>query len=233
MKTKTAERIKSLLSFDPIATAEKFAPSSGYPSADALSVSLAHVSGEHKKAVLKQCQDAYLYCPMEEFLSVVKSIGFKIVLKLPVPNSDNHLYVLWRKDGIMIRADSYDAFDGHVVNSAYMCFNFVGKERPLECSGAMVKHKGKTVFIGHTDVRDAVKFRIAEMEKDGKFLSKWIEQPFMWLLHYQDTKVQFYDSGKINRERIKLLPRNVRRAIDPRSFWEMLRDAVRTIFHKA
>jgi hypothetical protein len=80
---------------------------------------------------------------------------------------------------------------------------------------------------------EAVKFRIAEMEKDGKFLSKWIEQPFMWLLHYQDTKVQFYDSGKINRERIKLLPRQVRRAIDPRSFWEMLRDAVRTIFHKA
>jgi hypothetical protein len=44
-------------------------------------------------------------------------------------------------------------------------------------------------------------------------MKKWIRQPFLWLLHYGDTKVAGYDFDEINQQRIAMFPTEVQEAI--------------------
>jgi len=71
-------------------------------------------------------------------------------------------------------------------------------------------------MIGGGDCREALKYNIEQLELNGSFVKPWVERPFLWLLHYMDTKVEGYRYEKINAERIAMLPEEVRvAAISP------------------
>lgn len=96
--------------------------------------------------------------------------------------------------------------------------NSTSEERSVrykEIQDALDKLGHRTVWSGNHDCREAVKLKITNMINKGVFLPKWKEQPFLWLLHYMDTKTKGYDYKKINEERIAMLPQYVRDAITP------------------
>jgi hypothetical protein len=69
------------------------------------------------------------------------------------------------------------------------------------------------IWAGDHDCREALRFKIEGMKNNGTFLKTWKEQPFLWLLHHQDTEDKNYDYKKINQERIALLPVEVQECI--------------------
>ena len=79
--------------------------------------------------------------------------------------------------------------------------------------------------IGSFDGREGAFTQLAHMEQNGQFITPWLEQPFLWLLTYMDTKDKetgnslpsygsgTYDHKAINAERLALLPAEVRKAV--------------------
>ena len=51
------------------------------------------------------------------------------------------------------------------------------------------------------------------MIENGVFLKEWKKQPFLWLLHHGDTKVEGYNYEEINQKRLNLLPDYVKKCI--------------------
>jgi hypothetical protein len=78
------------------------------------------------------------------------------------------------------------------------------------------KFKREAVWSGYFDGREAVRYHLGLMETNGDFLPTWEFKPFIWFLHYADTKVPGYDYEQINKERIAMLPEHVRNAITPK-----------------
>lgn len=80
---------------------------------------------------------------------------------------------------------------------------------------ALSKVSYRMVWVGDHDCREAVKTNILGLIDNGVFLPKWKKRPFLWLLHYMDTKTEGYDYEAITNERIAMLPEDVRKAITP------------------
>jgi len=71
-----------------------------------------------------------------------------------------------------------------------------------------------TIWSGHHDCREAIKFNINQLLENGKFVNKWQEPPFLWLLNYMDTKVDGYDYKEITKERLNKLPKYITKLIN-------------------
>lgn len=83
-----------------------------------------------------------------------------------------------------------------------------------EINAALDKVPYRLVWVGDHDCREALKMNVTNLIHNGVFLAKWKKSPFLWLLHYMDTKTEGYDYEKINAERIAMLPEYVRNAIN-------------------
>ena len=77
-----------------------------------------------------------------------------------------------------------------------------GEEDPENC-----------VWVGNRDVRQGLRWFLSQAEKQGQFLKKWKEAPFLWLLNYQEPKQEGYDCEAINSRKICSLPRDVQEAM--------------------
>jgi len=75
----------------------------------------------------------------------------------------------------------------------------------------------RRVWSGDHDAREALVFNISQLEKNGEFLNKWVEAPFLWLLHHGDTKLSEYDFEEINKERLTRFPDEVYECITGRT----------------
>lgn len=76
--------------------------------------------------------------------------------------------------------------------------------------------KGRTVNTSGVETLmrgGGFKHRLDNYRDTGIFMKKWIKQPFLWLLHYGDTKVAGYDFDEINQQRIAMFPTEVQEAI--------------------
>jgi len=171
-----------------------------------------------REAAMLLTGDTAFSSPVDYYLAVAESIGFKTALEFPfsvksdwdpAPRNET-LYVMWR-EGILLVFDTY----GKNVNGGHFYYNWVGdraKNIGVTSSGGYAKD-GVT-WVGSHDCREGLKFHIRQLEKAGRFLPKWIERPFLWLLHHGDTaNGKPYDYEKINSERIAMLPSEVREAI--------------------
>lgn len=71
----------------------------------------------------------------------------------------------------------------------------------------------KTIWVGDHDCREAIKNNINLMAQNGTFLKKWKKQPFLYLLHHRDTKIENYSYKEINQKRLNRLPDYVKECI--------------------
>ena len=171
--------------------------------------------------LLKLNDDTTLMNTLEDYLRIIKDEGFEIVSKIDFINDyESHdkesLFIAWHKDGILLVFDTYRGKD---INGGHFYYNW--KPNPDEkewfyytSSGCF--NKDLKTYIGSHDAREALRFHINQLREHGTFLSQWIERPFIWLLHFMDTRGDKYDYPAINEARISVLPDHVKKAITPK-----------------
>lgn len=172
----------------------------------------------------------------QDYLRIVESIGFKSILIEPFINEDGieeRLHIMWNENhSILLVFDTYtwgddgswakagESVPPPSINGGHFYYNWIpNADCKTHCtsSGGYVDDH---VWSGDHDCREAIKFNIGRLLENGRFVKEWKEAPFLWLLHYMDTKKEGYDYKKINKERLSKLPEQVLKAmnIDPVSY---------------
>jgi hypothetical protein len=209
------DNLDELLGFDPLQEAEIMTGRS-YKHDEAtssLGLLLAIDVNSKKKELLKTNKDSYYGMEFAEFVVLMDSMGFKSVASGSIPNTEDEWFIDW-KGGILV---VYDSFRGS-LNGAKAFFNYLpasdNSYRGGFSGGTAVEGPGgKNVWCGNFDAREGFKHRLDNYRDTGIFMKKWIRQPFLWLLHYGDTKVAGYDFNEINQQRIAMFPAEVQEAI--------------------
>lgn len=215
-------KMDRLLKRDVVADAEKIVGKSWKESELVGFLSLAMV-GEHskeKKDALLANQDSWFGMPLADYLDVIHQEGFRQVLALPFvgePRDKDDLlpqetfFMLFHSDGILL---AFDTYHGN-LNGGHFYYNWkpnnINTTHDFTSSGGFTKDLA--AWIGDHDCREAIRYHIKQLRENGQFLNPWIKQPFLWLLHYMDTKDENYDYKAIVAERIAMLPANVRAVI--------------------
>ena len=221
MKSTDPLNIKELLSHDSLHEAEKLAGKSYKEDLDVarLGMVLGMQKNEETKAMMYLTKDTHFSQTLAEFKEVLVDMGFKEVYVCDIPEGSyskgDKFYIYWNPEGLLICFDSYNGNTS--VNGGSCYFNYAGdRDAMFQCSNGFAGEvDGVNVYSGHKDVREGLRFTLNQMKENGKILDKWIERPFLWLLHYMDTKVEGYDYKKISEERIAQLPKEVQEAITP------------------
>jgi len=76
-----------------------------------------------------------------------------------------------------------------------------------------VDQENPGVWCGDHDAREALRHKIQGLQSAGDLLPQWRHRPWLWLLHYQDTKDTNYDHAAITQSRIKMCPEWVQNMI--------------------
>lgn len=152
----------------------------------------------------------------ESYLSVLANLGFEEILSGAIPGTEDRWIIHWR-DGVLIFSESYR--NGEILNGGNAYFNYQPNNTEssyfVGFSGCSVLNSGTEVWVGDIDVRN-LRQCLSLMESNGQLLSVWVEQPFLWLLTYQDTKTPGYSYKDINNQKISQLPAKVQKAIQGR-----------------
>lgn len=230
------ERLKRILDFDPLVAASE-ATGVSYKESEAvafLGMAYAMENNALKNKALKNRRDSTYDTEAAEYIEIITELGFELVLKVPFTNDDGvelNLQFFARQDGLILVFDEFQwDIEGHVpvVNGANLYYNWkpnnIQTRWEVTSSGGFVGPNGESlvqnpnitedqyVWSGNHDAREAIRYKIQQLEKAGTFLSRWAQPPFLWFLHYMDTKGE-YDYKVINVERIAMLPEWVQEII--------------------
>jgi hypothetical protein len=215
------EQIKKVIRRDVVGDMEKLTGSSIHDNPLAfLAESMIHNCV--KDNLLYSLDDTVYSDNVQHYKQVIESLGFGALLRLPFvgnsvyKNIKEYFYIYWHKQyGILL---AFDTFGTDKVNSAQFWFNWKPFLVLQDYYDALYHASGgwrqENIFAGYIDAREAVRYNLNNLCANGTFVTPWVEQPFMWLLHYMDTKDSDYDYDKINAERIGMLPVTVQRAIE-------------------
>lgn len=234
------ENIKNLMGIEPLAAAEQITGQS-YKDSEATSFIGLAIQIEKSKslrAALEVSGDTYHGMLLEDYLSIAKSEGFDIVAEIPFCIKEDYsgnmkpedkweherMFFLWHADGLLMIMDTYD---GNRPNRVDCHFNLlVDKEssrsavheyigtRNYVDGGAAFGQDAEIIVGDLSDPLQALRLKLREVRKYGRFLNPWVGGPFLWLLHHGDTRGnKKYDMDKINTERIAMMPEHIQKAI--------------------
>lgn len=205
--------IGDLLRFDPLAEAERITGNEYKDDAETTHVgmALAMLNGEAKDRALTETDDTRWSLDFAGTVALWKRLGFAVVYERPFKGSDETFLVLWHPDGILGTIESYH---GDRVNTQKVYYNVrpVGTEY-LPWGVISSGRYTDGVWVGDHDAREGLRFNLDQLRAHGDFLPVWVERPFLWLLTYEDSKVDGYDYKAINADIIEQFPENVRSAI--------------------
>lgn len=175
-----------------------------------------------KKALLTDRDDTIDGDLVERFTRIIEANGFEKVFELPFTCStgdrDEAFFIYAHRDGLLLKFDTYD---GARINSGNVYYNWEPdpetKDRfEFTSSGSFVIHEpDRKVWAGDHDAREALIFKIDQLRANGKFVTPWVEAPFLWLLHHEDSKQPDYDHHAINAARLAAAPQWVRDFVGP------------------
>jgi len=213
--------------FDPVATAETEMGSreAGLP----LALNLMGEFTAMKRELLTAMEDIHFSSKFSEALDVLKKLGFEIIYTGYMsdynPNDERdtpHLdtfHVLWNPMGLLATAESYS---GNHVNTIKVMGNWVGERKDLgwgiSNGGVWINHEARydthpDAWVFDFDGQEGVKHNLEHLLEKGKFLTEWLECPFLWFLTYMDTKVKNYDRKAINERVFNTFPKHVQEAM--------------------
>lgn len=207
--------LNQLLKHDPFAEAERITGKrwsedpTDATSFLGLAISMQH--GARTDAALTSMDDTTFSNQLDNYLRIVKSEGFEEVLRIPFAGSGvNETFFIFyhRIDGILLQ---FDTFNAKSVNGGTFYYTIKPHDktyffREVVSTGGYIDDE--TVQGSH-DCREAFRHKLAQLREHGTFVVKWPNQPFLWLLHYMDTKDDGYDYKAINAARIAMLPQDV------------------------
>lgn len=223
MSLPPSDLIGDSLSYDPLAEAERITGSSykDDESTAFLGMMLAMEHSRSKSEIMRATNDTCHNNTLGENIAVIEGMGFQLLQSAPFTSvcgertSEEKWFIYW-KEGILV---FFDTFHGS-LNSGHAYFNLSQFPTPdnrqsLQGFSGGYAHTpdGNIVSFGSIDIREGFHYRLNSYKERGTFLTEWVEQPFLWLLHHMDTKEPNYDRDSINRERISLLPVDVQKAI--------------------
>lgn len=160
--------------------------------------------------------DTHFQTTLSEYLRIAKEEGFEIILEVPFvgDHTEEKLFVLFnRKDGILL---CFDTYGGNKINGGHFYYNWTSNGNWREAyrfiSSGILRD---LIWSGSHDCRENLRAHLAGLRNHGKFITPWKEQPFLWLLHYVDTKAEGYNYKALNESRINQFPIEVKNAIRP------------------
>jgi hypothetical protein len=196
--------------------------------------------GKYKQELLEQGDDSYLNMKFADHKRIMLDLGFEVILEDHFESNwtditEPEVYqILWR-DGILVTMESFGG-ESASRNSAKMYYNFkadnanIGSQ--LMSSSRMLQVNSRNevrgynewvegdpvIVVGDHDIREGTRHTLRKIWDNAEFLSKWVEQPHLWLVHYGETKTfgsnyRHYD--EITEGRVARLPEHVREAITP------------------
>lgn len=198
----TPEKIKEMLSFDPLLAAEKIAGKSYKDNDDVgllgLGISIKH--SEIKNAMLDSLGDSKYGSDLVEYQDILAELGFELAASFPFqgsswggepPHKETQYIYGHREYGIILAFDSYA---GKRVNggSFHYCWKpnseGEGARYGITSSGGFesesrIKWRHEPEFIdkspddlywcGFHDCQEAIKFHIQQLLANGTFYPKW------------------------------------------------------------
>lgn len=205
-----------VMKIDPLATAEDI---SGQRVEDgglgfAFGLAMVHSKSEKMRELLTARNDIWDGMPLLDYLRTIEQNGYERLFEIPFEADGRRetLFFYAHRDGLLLKFDTYA---GDRVNSGnvYYCWEPSGEtDFWITSSGGMIGTDHK-IWVGNHDCREALIFNMDRLRAHGRFVTRWPKRPFLWLLHYQDAKVEGYDYEAINTERIAMMPDWVREMI--------------------
>jgi hypothetical protein len=128
--------------------------------------------------------------------------------------------IWWHPAGLLLTSESFEMNHRFVVNKIQVYYNWV----PTSLDGAYQYTSsgeyeemadGTMVWAGYYDGREGLLTHLKQLREHGHFLANWFHQPFLWLLNYEEPKVEGYDYKAINMLKYVVLPARVQQAIGP------------------
>lgn len=222
-------KLKEALEFDALDTAEKITGNSYKidKSTESLGFGLMLANNQRKEVLLKEQGDSGFSNTVVDYVRIIESIGFVELLKLPFVNTDGieeNFYIFWNYEhSVMIKFDTHTWGDDGSwgekgvpppnVNGGSMLYNWKPNEDINYYDYTSSGGFNGDIYVGSHDCREAIKFKFNNLLNNGTFINDWVDQPWLWLLHYMDTKDKGYDHNAINEERISKLPITIQKII--------------------
>ena len=223
------DRIKKALAFDPLNEAEKQTGKSYKTDNDTtmLGFELMQRNTQEINSLLKRCDDTIFSHSVDDYLRIVSDIGFETLVHFyfESENEKSNQYFLFfhRELAILMVTDTYTILEDETINRSDMYFNWRPNSDNRDGTSSGHFHgfsydKKESIWIGHNDSRLALRTQIEELKEHGTFVTPWIEQPFLYLVHHGDknSKIPAVDGcNPITKARIECLPEDVIAVISP------------------
>lgn len=218
-----ANLIEYALNYDPLSEAERITGSSykDDESTAFLGMALSFENSRLKNEILKVTKDTCSSNTVDQDIAVIEDMGFQLLQSAPFTSvsggvtSEEKWFIYW-KEGILVFFDTFHGGTngGHAYFNLLMHPNEDDRYSLQGFSGGYTRAEdGSIVAVGSIDIREGFRYKIQSMSERGSFITKWVDQPFLWLLHHMEPKVHNYNYQLINGERIALLPAEVQNAI--------------------
>lgn len=217
--------LDDLLHFDSLAEAEKLTGQS-YKDSDGTTWLglLMHVeNNERKEKALRARDDTFYNILWPDFVAVIEDEGFAVGhTELFEGSYGTEEFILAYSERGLITADSF-TWSGRQrkLNSAKLYFNLEVTDPEFHpyASGKYNRDAydaGRRVWVGDVDIREGFRHTLRTFGEHGAFVSPWLEDPHLWLLHYGDTNSEAWKSANwqahsamaydLTTKRLSLLP---------------------------
>ena len=214
-----SDELDRLLKFDPLDTAERML---GRDNPNSLNLGLAlHINHtQRKREALEALGDTTFSNKVDRYQEILALMGFELALELPFvakgygngdPDREERYFIYAHRDGLLL---CFDTYCGNMVNGATVYYNWIPHSTTnrwgYTSSGRFegyVDRENPGVWCGDHDAREALRHKIQGLRSAGSLLPKWRNRPWLWLLHYQDTKEPGYDHKAITESRIRMCPK--------------------------
>lgn len=234
------EIIEKALRFDPLAEAEKITGVSYKEdeATTALGFGFAMAHSKAKQQILSDAGDTHNGVTWADFKSLLALEGFEIVRTETFPYRDHdgttdmpEQIIAWHPQGVLVVADEWMGYGDRqpTINSANMYYAWKPSSRDnhwdFTSSGGFETMDDRKpwgdevpfedlIWAGYHDIREGFRYKLRRLRDNGAFVTPWPKRSWLWLLHYNDTKVKDYDYQKINARKILDLPKHVQQALN-------------------
>lgn len=210
--------IRGLLKYDFLSEAEIITGQSYKEDENTTAVGwlLMSENRDTKNKLLDLNDDTKLTNNLDNYLRITKDEGFDVVLKEDFYGNGcpESLFVLWNDENAILLV--FDTYEGCYVNGGGFSYNWKPKSiLSEECQNVMTGGclNSDGIWIGKKDCREALRLHLSDLRENGIFVKPWVKSPFLWLLHYMDTKNKDYNYKEITAQRIAKFPEYVRKSI--------------------
>jgi len=231
------KKIKALLDFDGLAEAERVTGQS-YKENDGVSflgMIFAMEKGQKMEQAMKATNDAYYHIDFSEYLSILYDIGFESLIPLQphadplrAKDGDEEAVFVHKNYGIILVLDTFNKN----LNSCnfFYCWKPNGKaEMFLDClsSGGYTKINNEYFWMGHHDGREAIRYHIKQLLKQGQFITPWVKFDTSFLIYMDRRKYNFGERNDWEQYSSKIViekfPEDIKKMIKFEEYLEQMR----------